>query len=146
MRVGELGRGGAHAAQLGDRELGLAEVLEQVGEVVASLGLRRIVLERALVEPARLVELALAIDQVAEVGQRGGHVRLEIDRLAEQVLGGLGVAAILGGARLDEVAIRGRAAVAPRSARPRPRSARRVGIDARHREHLGDVLAEARQR
>ena len=89
VRVGELGRGGADPAQLGDREVGLAEVLEQVGEVVAGLGLRRVVLERALVELAGLFELALAIDQVAEVRQRGGHVRLEIDRLAEQVLGGL---------------------------------------------------------
>ena len=58
VRVGEVGRGGADLAQLGDREVGLAEVLEQVGEVVAGLGLDRVVLERALVEPARFLDLA----------------------------------------------------------------------------------------
>src|SRR5689334_1503557 len=61
VRVRELGRRGTDPAQLRDRELGLAKVLEQVGEVVARLGLRGVVLERALVQTARLVQLALAV-------------------------------------------------------------------------------------
>ena len=138
VRVREVGRIHAHALELADRGLGLAEVLEDVRQVVAGLGLRRIVLERALVQPARLGELAGAIHEVAEVRQRRRHVRLEVERLAEQVLGGLRVAAVHRRARLDEVLVRGRAAVRlgrvvddrdrrrPRSPDPRWPSRRRL--------------------
>src|SRR5690606_7437909 len=40
--VGELGRPGDHLPQLGDGQLGLAELPEQVAEVVARLGLERV--------------------------------------------------------------------------------------------------------
>jgi hypothetical protein len=49
------------------------------------------------------------VGQVAELGERGGHAGLEVDRELELVLGGWRLAAILGGARLDEL----RYAVAP---------------------------------
>jgi hypothetical protein len=53
VRVGELRRGLTHPAQLGDRQLGLAAVVEEVAEVVAGLGLAGIVGQRLLVQRAR---------------------------------------------------------------------------------------------
>jgi hypothetical protein len=114
---------------LGDRELRLAQLLEQVSEVVAGLGLVRVAIDRAFVEAARLLELAMAVGG-------GSHARLQIDRLSEEMLGELVVALVLGAARLDEVAMRGGAAV-----RFRRRifdvlgGAFVVGFAARHREH-----------
>jgi len=107
----ELGDGGTDAAELADRELRLVYILEQVREVVAGLGLVRVAIDRAFVEAARLLELALEVDQAPEVGERGRHARFEIARLSEQMLGELVVALVLGAARLDEVALRGGAAV-----------------------------------
>ena len=90
------------APRVGTRE---HELLEQVGEVVSGLGVVRVAIDRAFVEAARLLELALA------VGEGGSQARLQIDRLSEQMLGELVVALVLGAARLDEVAMRGGAAV-----------------------------------
>ena len=118
--VGEGRVARADRAQLGDGQVGVAELVEQVGQVVARLGLIRLELEGALVGARAPPRLAAPIAQVAEVGQRGGERRLELERAPVGELGQAEVAGVLGAAAVEEALVGARQRAAARCAAARP--------------------------
>jgi hypothetical protein len=97
VHVDELGRGGGDATVLGERQLDLAGVGEEVGEVEARLGLVGIQRQGALEGGARAGPVAAPFEDDAEVGPGGGEGGVEIEGAPELGLGASVVTGVEGG-------------------------------------------------